>query len=201
MARIIVAGGAAVAGLGGLDGVVNVAGGFVWETLQDGSLDTWDRMYRMNLRTAVTSCRAALAHLGQGRAIVNVGAAAAARAEAGMRTYAASNRGCRAHPVAGGGNGGSRHKGERRSAHDSRYPNQPQGHARCRFLDRCKPGGSGGCHRLPAFSRSAQHLRCWTATVEGRLTGRRLARPQHATDRNWAITRDIRRAAKVSQKT
>lgn len=40
MARIIVAGGAAVAGLGGLDGVVNVAGGFVWETLQDGSLDT-----------------------------------------------------------------------------------------------------------------------------------------------------------------
>ena len=58
MARIIVAGGAAVAGLGGLDGVVKVAGGFVWETLQDGSLDTWDRMYRMNLRTAVTSCRA-----------------------------------------------------------------------------------------------------------------------------------------------
>lgn len=79
--------------LGGLDGVVNVAGGFVWETLADGSLDTWDRMYRMNVRTAATSCRAALGHLAKGGAIVNVGAAAAARAEAGMGSYAASKAG------------------------------------------------------------------------------------------------------------
>ncbi|MDR7103800.1 SDR family oxidoreductase [Croceicoccus sp. BE223] len=79
--------------LGGLDGVVNVAGGFAWETVADGSLDTWDRMYRINLRTTVTSCRVALAHLGKGGAIVNVGAAAAARADAGMGAYAASKAG------------------------------------------------------------------------------------------------------------
>ena len=40
----------AVVELGGLDGVVNVAGGFTWETLADGTLDSWDRMYRMNVR-------------------------------------------------------------------------------------------------------------------------------------------------------
>ncbi len=83
----------AVGRLGGLDGVVNVAGGYAWETLAEGSLATWDRMYRMNLRTAATSCRAALAYLGDGGAIVNVGAAAAARADAGMGAYAASKAG------------------------------------------------------------------------------------------------------------
>lgn len=78
--------------LGSIDGLVNVAGGFIWETVEDGSLDNWDRMYRMNLRTAAVSCRAALPHLRQG-AIVNVGAAAASRAALGMAPYAASKAG------------------------------------------------------------------------------------------------------------
>lgn len=78
--------------LGGLDGVVNVAGGFTWETIEGGSLETWDRMYTMNVRTAVATCRAALPHLlirGAGR-IVNVGALAAQKAATGMGAYAAS---------------------------------------------------------------------------------------------------------------
>ena len=79
--------------LGGLDGVVNVAGGFVWETVADGSLDSWDRMYRMNVRTAAVSSRAALPHLSQGGAIVNVGAAAATNVATGMAPYAASKAG------------------------------------------------------------------------------------------------------------
>lgn len=79
--------------LGGLDGVVNVAGGFLWETLADGAIESWDRMYRMNVRTAAISCRAALPHLGEGGAIVNVGAAAAAHATTGMAPYAASKAG------------------------------------------------------------------------------------------------------------
>jgi NAD(P)-dependent dehydrogenase (short-subunit alcohol dehydrogenase family) len=82
-----------VARLGGLDGVVNVAGGFVWETVADGSIESWDRMYRMNVRTAAISCRAALPHLGSGGAIVNVGAAAAANVATGMAPYAASKAG------------------------------------------------------------------------------------------------------------
>jgi NAD(P)-dependent dehydrogenase (short-subunit alcohol dehydrogenase family) len=83
------------AALGGLDAVVNVAGGFVWETIEGASLGSWDRMYYMNVRTAVASCRAALPHLlknGVGR-IVNVGALAAQKAAMGMGAYAASKSG------------------------------------------------------------------------------------------------------------
>lgn len=81
--------------LGAIDGVVNVAGGFTWEPVEGGSLETWDRMYEMNVRTAVVSCRAALSHLvatGNGR-IVNVGALAALKAGMGMAAYAASKSG------------------------------------------------------------------------------------------------------------
>jgi NAD(P)-dependent dehydrogenase (short-subunit alcohol dehydrogenase family) len=81
---------------GGLDALVNVAGTFRWETLEQGRLDTWDLLYRVNLRSAVSASRAALPHLikrGGGR-IVNVGAgAAAAKAGAGMGAYTASKAG------------------------------------------------------------------------------------------------------------
>ncbi|MFC4595776.1 SDR family NAD(P)-dependent oxidoreductase [Sphingobium tyrosinilyticum] len=79
--------------LGGVDGLVNVAGGFLWETVADGSVESWDRMYRMNVRTAAISCRSALPHLTAGGAIVNVGAAAAANVATGMAPYAASKAG------------------------------------------------------------------------------------------------------------
>jgi NAD(P)-dependent dehydrogenase (short-subunit alcohol dehydrogenase family) len=82
--------------LGRLDGLVNVAGTFRSEKVGQGSLDTWDMLYRVNLRTAVSACRAALPHLeraGGGR-IVNVGAmAATAKAGAGMGAYTASKAG------------------------------------------------------------------------------------------------------------
>lgn len=78
---------------GGLDGLVNIAGGFRWETVADGSLDTWDLLYRLNLRTAVAACRAALPHLPDGGRIVNIGANGATKAAAGMGAYAASKAG------------------------------------------------------------------------------------------------------------
>lgn len=81
--------------LGGLDALVNIAGAFRWETVTDGSLDTWDLLYRVNLRTAVAASKAALVHLrkrGGGR-IVNISAAASAKAGAGMGAYAASKSG------------------------------------------------------------------------------------------------------------
>ncbi len=80
---------------GGLDVLVNVAGGFSWQRVADGGLETWDRMYSINLRTAVVACKAALPALqrrGGGR-IVNVGAGAAGKAAAGMGAYAASKAG------------------------------------------------------------------------------------------------------------
>lgn len=81
--------------LGGVDAVINVAGGFVWEPMEASLLESWDRMYAMNLRTAVASSSAALPHLlarGGGR-IVNVGAQAASKAGLGMAAYAASKSG------------------------------------------------------------------------------------------------------------
>jgi len=80
---------------GGIDALVNIAGGFRWQRLEDGELEAWDSMYAMNLRTAVVGCKAALPWLlerGRGR-IVNIGAGAAARAAAGLGAYAASKSG------------------------------------------------------------------------------------------------------------
>jgi NAD(P)-dependent dehydrogenase (short-subunit alcohol dehydrogenase family) len=80
---------------GGLHALINVAGGFRFETLAEGDLATWDAMYQTNLRTAVTASKAALVHLaanGSGR-IVNVAAGAAVKASAGMGAYAASKAG------------------------------------------------------------------------------------------------------------
>lgn len=85
----------AAARLGGLDGLVNVAGTFRWETIEAGSAETWDLLYRVNLSTAVNASRAAvpiLSNSGAGR-IVNVGAAGALKASAGMGAYAASKAG------------------------------------------------------------------------------------------------------------
>ena len=85
----------AAAHFGGLDALVHLAGGFRWETVEAGSLESWDALYATNLRSAVSAARAALPHLrraGGGR-IVFVGAAAAARATSGMGAYAASKAG------------------------------------------------------------------------------------------------------------
>jgi NAD(P)-dependent dehydrogenase (short-subunit alcohol dehydrogenase family) len=80
---------------GRIDGLVNVAGGFAWETLEEGSLATWDRLYQMNLRTAVVASQAVLPHLSSlaGGRIVNIGAQASLKAGMGMGAYAASKAG------------------------------------------------------------------------------------------------------------
>jgi NAD(P)-dependent dehydrogenase (short-subunit alcohol dehydrogenase family) len=86
---------AAAQALGGLDALINIAGAFRWETLADGSVDSWDLLYRINVRTAVCASKAALPHLRRSKAgrIVNIGANAANKATAGMGAYAASKAG------------------------------------------------------------------------------------------------------------
>ncbi|MEX3841764.1 SDR family NAD(P)-dependent oxidoreductase [Paraburkholderia sp. BR10882] len=87
---------ATVEQLGKLDALVNIAGGFRWETLADGSLETWDLMYQMNVRTAATASKAALDYLAvgaHGGRIVNIGAGAALKAGMGMGAYTASKSG------------------------------------------------------------------------------------------------------------
>lgn len=84
-----------VATQGGIDVLANIAGGFTWETLEDGSLDNWARMQAMNVMTAATITKLALPHLkksAQGR-IINMGAGGAVKAAMGMGAYAASKAG------------------------------------------------------------------------------------------------------------
>ncbi len=79
---------------GKIDAIVNIAGGFVWETLEDGSIDSWDRMYQLNVRTAANACQATLPHFPKsGGRIVNISAAGAVKAAMGMGAYAASKSG------------------------------------------------------------------------------------------------------------
>jgi NAD(P)-dependent dehydrogenase (short-subunit alcohol dehydrogenase family) len=81
--------------LGRIDVLINIAGGFRWETVADGDIATWDLLYSINLKTAFNASKAALPHLlesGAGR-IINVGASAAIKAAAGMGAYAASKAG------------------------------------------------------------------------------------------------------------
>jgi NAD(P)-dependent dehydrogenase (short-subunit alcohol dehydrogenase family) len=80
---------------GRLDALVNVAGGFAWQTLAEGDVECWDRLYGLNLRTALCTCQALLPLIRKSPAgrIVNLGAGAAARAGFGMGAYAASKAG------------------------------------------------------------------------------------------------------------
>jgi NAD(P)-dependent dehydrogenase (short-subunit alcohol dehydrogenase family) len=86
---------AAASHFGRLDALINIAGGFAFETTADGDPKTWQRMYALNVMTAVNASRAAIPHLaasGAGR-IVSVGAMGALQAGAGMGAYAASKSG------------------------------------------------------------------------------------------------------------
>jgi NAD(P)-dependent dehydrogenase (short-subunit alcohol dehydrogenase family) len=86
----------AVAGhFGGLDALLNIAGGFRWETLEAGSWETWSTLFKLNVQTATNASRAAIPHLRRSAAgrIVNVGANGAVKAAAGMGAYAASKAG------------------------------------------------------------------------------------------------------------
>jgi NAD(P)-dependent dehydrogenase (short-subunit alcohol dehydrogenase family) len=85
---------AVVARFGRLDALLNIAGGFVWQTVDDAD-PAWARMFALNVTTALNTSRAALPHLKaspEGR-IVNVGANGALKSAAGMGAYAASKAG------------------------------------------------------------------------------------------------------------
>jgi NAD(P)-dependent dehydrogenase (short-subunit alcohol dehydrogenase family) len=80
--------------LGQIDALLNIAGGFRWQKLADGALDTWDKMYAMNLRSAATASKAVLPLMKTpGGAIVNVSAGATLKATTGMGAYTASKLG------------------------------------------------------------------------------------------------------------
>lgn len=79
---------------GRLDVVLNIAGGFVWQKIDDAA-PAWDKMFAINVKTALNAARAALPHLEKGSdgRIVNVGSAAALKSGVGMAAYTASKSG------------------------------------------------------------------------------------------------------------
>jgi NAD(P)-dependent dehydrogenase (short-subunit alcohol dehydrogenase family) len=86
---------AAAAHFGKIDALVNIAGGFTFETIGDGDIKSWQRMYALNVLTALNTSRAAISYLQASPAgrIVNVGAMGALQAGSGMGPYAASKAG------------------------------------------------------------------------------------------------------------
>lgn len=80
---------------GGLDALLNIAGGFKWETVAGGSMESWYSLYRLNVLTASNAARPAIPHLKRSPAgrIVNVGSNAALKAGLGMGPYAAAKAG------------------------------------------------------------------------------------------------------------
>jgi len=82
-----------VAASGGVDVLVNGVGGFAGGTsVAETDLEVWDRLYRLNVRTAVSMTRAALPALLEsgGGAVINVASAAAHDCPAGIAAYSAS---------------------------------------------------------------------------------------------------------------
>jgi NAD(P)-dependent dehydrogenase (short-subunit alcohol dehydrogenase family) len=80
---------------GEIDALINIAGGFAFEAIAEGDPKTWQRMYALNVLTALNTSRSALPYLAtsaSGR-IVNIGAMGALQAGAGMGPYAASKAG------------------------------------------------------------------------------------------------------------
>jgi NAD(P)-dependent dehydrogenase (short-subunit alcohol dehydrogenase family) len=79
--------------LGGLDALVNIAGGFGWGKVADGGAEPWELMHKSNLMTAVNATQAALPLLGANGRVIYIGAASAAKAGVGMGPYTASKAG------------------------------------------------------------------------------------------------------------
>lgn len=76
--------------LGGLDGVVHLAGGFAMKHLLECTPQDWRAMQKANVESLIAVVQAAVPHMAEGGSIVAVGGMAAARAGAGMAAYASA---------------------------------------------------------------------------------------------------------------
>lgn len=77
---------------GRIDGLAHTVGAFAAAPLAEADPDLWERMFRLNLLTALGAFRAVLPAMRRARrgSLVAIGAGAALRAPAGLSAYAAS---------------------------------------------------------------------------------------------------------------
>ena len=84
--------------LGGLDGLVAVAGRLMTGSIATGNPDRWRKLFDLNLVGPLATVRYALAHYPESgtRDVVIVGSSGALNAQPGVAIYGASKRGLRA---------------------------------------------------------------------------------------------------------
>jgi NAD(P)-dependent dehydrogenase (short-subunit alcohol dehydrogenase family) len=82
---------------GRIDVLVNLVGGFAPGTVSDTPWEMWERMFALNLRSAVLCCREVLPHMTTQRrgAIINTASLAACRGGAGIAAYAVAKEAVR----------------------------------------------------------------------------------------------------------
>ena len=161
---------AAAAHFGRLDALINIAGGFAFETVAEGDPKTWQRMYALNVLTALNASRSAIPHLaasGAGR-IVNVGAMGALQAGAGMGAYAASKAGVHRLTEALGGRMERQDHRQRGAALDHRHPGQSRQHAEGGFR---QMGDAAGTRRGDPVSGQRRRQRRNRRAAAGERAG------------------------------
>lgn len=70
-------------------GLINIAGGFIWKTIAETTMEDIENQFSMNFKTMFNTTKAALEHMYDGR-IINIGATGAISADVGMAAYAIS---------------------------------------------------------------------------------------------------------------
>ncbi len=122
---------AVAAHFGRLDALINIAGGFTFEATADGDGTAWQKMYQLNVLTALNASRAALPHLARSSAgrIVNVGAMGALQAGAGMGALCSLQGRCAPADRGAGGRMERQDHRERGATFDHRHISQSRQHA------------------------------------------------------------------------
>ena len=161
---------AAAAHFGAIDALINIAGGFTFETIADGDSKAWQRMYALNVETALNASRAAIPHLLNSRAarIVNIGAMGALQAGSGMGPYAASKAGLHklTESLAAELKGKITVNAVLPLGH--RYRGKPRQHAEGRSCQMGDADGTRRCHPLPGERRRQRRHR---RVAAGQRTG------------------------------
>jgi NAD(P)-dependent dehydrogenase (short-subunit alcohol dehydrogenase family) len=122
---------AAAAHFGAIDALINIAG-FTFETIADGDPKAWQRMYALNVETALNASRAAIPYLLGGRTASSISVRWALCRPApawvlwgveGGRAQADGDARCRTE---------RRDHRKRGAAFDHRYRGKPRQHAKSR---------------------------------------------------------------------
>jgi hypothetical protein len=152
---------------GKVDALLNIAGAFVWRR---SAMQPQDRMYDLNVKTALNASKAALPYLiasGAGHRQHRRGRRVEGRRRNG-RIRGREGRRRAAHRGAGRGTARSRRHGERAAAEHHRHAAEPRRHAGCGLLALGAAQNSSR-RRSALLSDDAQAITGASIPVSGRV--------------------------------